>query len=393
MTIQRIDTVDIHNLATDSVASGDFLGFSDEDEAGDVSNKVTVDDFVSAIAGSGLSASGIQLEATGGGVSLSGSTANRVTTVTGANAIEGEDNLQFNGNSLSITTGSASQVPLTVSGASGQLVNLVTIEDSSASEFLTVLSTGTIQLGFTGTHRIQTEVATGTDTAGKNLDLRGGKSTGTGVGGPVVFYTSPSGSTGSAVNAHQEAVRIEGDGSVRLFNDGTHRIYVEEESGTDTAGKNLDLRAGKSTGSGEGGAVVFYASPSGSTGSAVNSHEEALRIDSDGAIRFSLESNHRIFVEEVSGTNVAGKNLDLRAGKPTGSGNGGSIRMYVAPAGSSGTSPRGYSEALRIWSDLIVDFKAATDDGTGVDTMAAQAYLPIKAGGTDYFLPLYGAGP
>ena len=90
MTIQRIDTVDIHNLTTDSVASGDFLAFSDEDETGDLSNKITVDNFVTAIAGSGLSVSGIQLEASSSGASLTGSTDNTVTTVTGADAIQGE---------------------------------------------------------------------------------------------------------------------------------------------------------------------------------------------------------------------------------------------------------------------------------------------------------------
>jgi hypothetical protein len=97
----------IHGLTTDTIASGDFIAFSDENEANDVSNKLTVDnlmetglplvtedtvavatdymvfldggatgntnkesiaDFVSAIAGANLTASSGQLAASGGGV-------------------------------------------------------------------------------------------------------------------------------------------------------------------------------------------------------------------------------------------------------------------------------------------------------------------------------------
>ena len=250
MTIQKVDVVDVHALPTDSVASGDFLAFSDENEAGDPSNKVTIDNFVSAIAGTGLSASGIQLSTSGSGATLTGSTDNTVCTVTGADAIQGEANLTFNGNTLGIVTGSSAAVPLTVTGASGQSVNLVTIENSSNENFVSVGSTGTILLGIEGTRKIQ--------------------------------------------------------------------------------------------------------------------------------------------VENVSGSNVAGKHLDLRSGKSTGSGLGGSIRLYTAGTGAgSATGVNNHSEVLRLWYDKKVDFKIATVDGSTLNTMSAAAYLPIKVGGTDYFLPLY----
>ena len=249
MTIQKLDVVDIHNLTTDSVASGDFLAFSDENEAGDPSNKTTVDNFVAAIAGSGLSASGIQLSTSGSGATLTGSTDNTVTTVTGADSIQGEANLTFDGNSLGVTTGSASAVAVTITGASGQSVNLLTVEDSSSNALVEIQSNGSIRLGTSGTRKMS--------------------------------------------------------------------------------------------------------------------------------------------VANMSGTNQAGKNLDLRAGKSTGTGAGGSIRMYTAGSGSSGSGVNNHSEALRIWSDKKVDFKISTNDGSTLDTMAAAAYLPIKVGGTDYYLPLY----
>ena len=319
MTIQRIDTVDIHNLTTDSVASGDFLAFSDEDETGDLSNKVTVDNFVAAIAGSGLSASGIQLSASGSGASLTGSTDTTVTTVTGADAIQGETNLTFDGNSLGVTTGSASAVAVTITGASGQSANLLTVEDSSSNALVEIQSTGSIRLGTSG----------------------------------------------------------------------TRRIHVANVSGTDVAGKNLDLRAGKSTGDKDGGSIVFYTADAGGSGSGANAHDEACRIDADGALRFHKDTAKKIFVEEVSGTNTAGKNLDIRAGKGTGTGDGGSVRFYTSDSGASGSSANSYSEVLRLWHDKFVDFKISTSDGSTLDTMSPAAYLPIKVGGTAYYVPLY----
>jgi len=54
-----------------------------------------------------ISAGIVTVTASGGGVSLSGSTNNTVATVTGANALIGEANLTFDGNTLNITDGGA----------------------------------------------------------------------------------------------------------------------------------------------------------------------------------------------------------------------------------------------------------------------------------------------
>jgi len=319
VTIQRIDTVDIHTLTTDSVASGDFLAFSDESETGDLSNKVTIDDFVSAIAGTGLESSGITLSTSGSGATLTGSTDNTVVTVTGADAIAGEANLTFDGNTLGVVTGSSSSVPLQITGASGQTVNLVTVENSGGSAYVEVQSTGSIRLGTAG----------------------------------------------------------------------TRRIWVANVSGEDVAGKNLDLRAGKSTGDKDGGSITFHTAAAGSSGTGTNNHDEACRIDADGALRFHKNTARKIFVEEVSGTNTAGKDLDIRAGKGTGTGDGGSIRFYTSDSGSSGSSANSHSEVLRLWHDKWVDFKISTSDGSTLDTMSPAAYLPIKVGGTAYYVPMY----
>lgn len=66
----------------------------------------------------------------------------------------------------------------------------------------------------TGTLRV--EKASGTNIAGATLKLIGGNSTGTGVGGPIAFFTSPAGTTGAAENAEVERVRITGAGDVGI---------------------------------------------------------------------------------------------------------------------------------------------------------------------------------
>jgi hypothetical protein len=147
----------------------------------------------------------------GGGVSLSGSTNNDVATVTGSNALIGESNLTFNGNSLAITTGSASAIPCTITGASGQSVDLLVVEANGGGDYLSVINNGSLVMGLAGTRVIQTKEESGTNTAGKDIFIKGGKSTGNGEGGDVRFYTSPVGSSGSSVNGWAEALKIRHD--------------------------------------------------------------------------------------------------------------------------------------------------------------------------------------
>ncbi|NDC19127.1 MAG: hypothetical protein EBZ87_02520, partial [Microbacteriaceae bacterium] len=74
----------------------------------------------------------------------------------------------------------------------------------------------------------------GTNIAGAELRIRGGASTGNAAGGPITFYTSAAGASGSAANAATEKMRIDANGlllvgttdttntdKVRVNNDGT----------------------------------------------------------------------------------------------------------------------------------------------------------------------------
>ena len=64
---------------------------------------------------------------------------------------------------------------------------------------------------------IDVEDASGTDTAGTALTIKGGAGTGTGAGGSIIFQTADgAGSTGSSVNAHATQVTITDDGKVGI---------------------------------------------------------------------------------------------------------------------------------------------------------------------------------
>lgn len=83
------------------------------------------------------------LSASGSGASLSGTTANQITTVTGANAIQGESKLTFNGTTLAVTGALTTSTTITATGnitASAFIVNTpqtITIHDTSSSANIT----------------------------------------------------------------------------------------------------------------------------------------------------------------------------------------------------------------------------------------------------------------
>jgi len=151
---------------------------------------------------------------TGGGSarSVAGDTDNAIMTwVTSDNTFAAEANMTFNGNSLAVTTGSASAIPCTIKAAGSQTADLLLIENSISASLVAVEKDGTIELGGSGTGQIKRENVSGTDIAGKILDLRGGKSTGTGIGGSIKFHTAPAGGgSGAGVNNHAEALVIDG---------------------------------------------------------------------------------------------------------------------------------------------------------------------------------------
>lgn len=81
---------------------------------------------------------------------------------------------------------------------------------------------------------IDVEDASGTDTAGTALTIKGGAGTGTGAGGSIIFQTADgAGSTGSSVNAHATVVTITDDGKVGIGVAPSARLHVKDSTDID----------------------------------------------------------------------------------------------------------------------------------------------------------------
>jgi len=110
---------------------------------------------------------------------------------------------------------------------------------------------------------IDVEDASGTDTAGTALTIKGGAGTGAGAGGSIVFQTADGGSSGSSVNSHATRVTITDDGTVQVDNDLSIADKIIHTGDTNTA-------------------IRF---PAADTISFETAGSERLRIDSSGIVK------------------------------------------------------------------------------------------------------------
>jgi len=178
-----------------------------------------------------------------GGTTIRGGTASTSTTtgtlvVGGGVGISGSANV---GGSLTLQGAAGFNPGLQIysnGGTAGSQISLVqgysTVDDQIAylwnranaafhfgtanSTKMTLLPTGNVIIGSgegTATvagNTLRGPSAVGTDIAGGSLTIAGGTSTGAGAGGSIIFQTAPVGSTGTAVNALAERMRITSTG-------------------------------------------------------------------------------------------------------------------------------------------------------------------------------------
>ena len=73
--------------------------------------------------------------------------------------------------------------------------------------------------------------ASGTNIAGPNFTITGGRGTGTGVGGDIILSTAPAGSTGATLNNAIERLRITASGNIGLGNiTPTHLLDINSDT-------------------------------------------------------------------------------------------------------------------------------------------------------------------
>jgi len=127
----------------------------------------------------------------------------------------------------------------------------------------------------------------------KAVEISAG-STSSYVAGIGIGSRSYTGNNADAVTLYTrgvERMRVNGADSNIVFGNGdtsatpaNATIRGTNASGTDIGGPNLTIQAGRGTGTGAGGAVVFQTSAAGTTGSTLNAATERMRIDSAGNV-------------------------------------------------------------------------------------------------------------
>jgi hypothetical protein len=184
------------------------------------------------------------------------------------------------------------------------------------------MTTGT--LGFFGTSGGTLYLGTDSGTNNGNITIRGNNTTGgggnvraasftlatatsngSGMGGTLIFQTSTSGNpTANLTNALRTRLRIEGAAtgtsnleSIIVLGESTSGTawtsYLRgvDASGTDVAAGEIQIQAGRSTGTGNAQGISFYVSPSGTTSSTLNTANQIARFSGTGLTIFSSTSS------------------------------------------------------------------------------------------------------
>jgi len=101
----------------------------------------------------------------------------------------------------------------------------IIVQDASGNTEIAMDSSGTLVLGVNGDRQIRVDNQSGTNTTGSHLDLRAGKSTGTGAGGKIVMYTGTTGGgSGSGSNAHAIALTLDENQTAQV----EAGVYIKE---------------------------------------------------------------------------------------------------------------------------------------------------------------------
>ena len=221
-------------------------------------------------------------------------------------------NMNVSGTAITLFSSVTSNY-LIMNTGSGGVLRIQTEVNNSRVRMFENMTTGT--LGFFGTSGGTLYLGTDSGTANGNITIRGNNTTGgggnqraaiftlatatsngSGSGGTMVFQTSTSGNaTANLSNALRTRLRIEGAATGTSLNESII-ILGDTNSGTawtsylrgvDATGTNVNtgeiqIQAGRSTGTGNAQGISFYVSPSSSSSSTLNTANQIARFSSTG---------------------------------------------------------------------------------------------------------------
>ena len=236
-----------------------------------------------------------------------------IGTTNPGSKLEVAGNVNITGTAVTLFPSATSNYLIMNTGSGGVLRIQTDVVNSRVRMFENMTTTGT--LGFFGTSGGTLYLGTDSGTANGNITIRGNNTTGgggeqraaiftlatatsngTGSGGTIVFQTSTSSSTSSSVtNILRTRLRIEGAATGTSLNESiivlgdtnSGTAWTSYLRGVDATGTNVDtgeiqIQAGRSTGTGNAQGISFYVSSSGAASSTLNSANQIARFSSTG---------------------------------------------------------------------------------------------------------------
>lgn len=196
----------------------------------------------------------------------------------------------------------------------------------------TITATGEFRIGNNTFQRVAKGDASGGFGGGYNSNVNGPNDirAATGAAASSIYY-SPEGSIRfyselqSANVAIAERMRITLTGAVVIGNGQSNAspaiglIEATDGSGTNISGAEFRIQGGQSTGTGAGGPVTFYTSPSGTTGTATNAAVERMRVDNIGRVLINTTTAYNSLCRlQVAGLGGNGDIFSYRYNNNTG---------------------------------------------------------------------------
>jgi len=236
----------------------------------------------------------------------------------------------------------------------------------------------------------------GTDINGSGIAIVGGQGTGSGIGGPIDFYTALAGGTGSSLNAITKHMTIDQSGEV-LIESGVLKVAETSADAAPGAGygqvwvKNTTETTLWFTDSGD---VDFQIGGGGlSAGEWSVTGTDLLQVTAaltdvyfSDAITDATPLAQTLHAQGGTGTDIAGADLTIAGGQGTGTGVAGEILFQTATAGTTGSSLNALVTRMRIGEAggvLINEITDAETDVAGYGQVWVKDDTPNKLMFTD----------
>jgi hypothetical protein len=329
-----------------------------------------------------------------------------IGTTNPGSKLEVAGNVNITGTAITFFPSATSNYLIMNTGSGGVLRIQTDVVNSRVRMFENMNTTGT--LSFFGTSGGTLYLGTDSGTANGNITIRGNNTTGgggdqraanftlatansngTGSGGTMLFQTSTSSSTSSSIsNILRTRLRIEGAAtgtshleSIIILGDTssgtawTSYLRGVDATGTDVSSGEIQIQAGRSTGTGVAQGISFYVSPSSSSSSTLNTANQIGRLSATGLTINSTTTS----ISTSSGALIVGGGVGI----------GGSLNVGALSKFSDHLEIKTQKE-LRLYNSgdsFYVALKAGS-----VASASKTFTLPIDYGTDGEFLQTNGSG-